>query len=1084
MQFSDLSVYLKNQSIEFEIVLDDIGSLAVGDFVEVISEDIVYVKRTVDPNELFLQGKFVTLKYQNMYESSALGKYFCQITMIRKNVISVHMIYDLMVSYENALDSSGMKIAVLDNALQYSSIENINSNIRSNYKVCIDKGNFYLLAKNQYAQDKNNFLIVDAANGKAYAIDSKRIAEINGNMSDVSSETYVLEKLERPVIHSDQYTYFLYDGEIEFVDCSKAQRLSELTKAYIKQGGSEYVNIWRHYAEKQMQLEQEIHDAAGILRFDSSEVKRPGYHRFYIKNPMTISTFLKNARKTNGDIQVVITQTIKEGVIAENYAKMCDLSPSLGYVECAFEDTDREDYFRNDIAGTIELDLKGCRAVYERRIAAFDKIQNVGSANKALLYLLDGRTVNSYAEKELNDDIKVDEKIISRYFPKYPPNPSQRKAIEIALHTPDLAIIQGPPGTGKTKVIQTIHAHLQEKQKNADVTKDKYLLTAYQRDATKNMAEGFDAEFDLPIITYYGGRNKRDGHDFILDKWCDERAQKVREANPEIEYFSEKKRDIIFVNEIRNILLEKCSVEQTINMLQQAIERARNFIGEDLFVEKANNKSTFDSVLKASKDVESMILRLKRRMKVEKIPELVFYVSVIPTSAPEMSDKGEELIQTIIQKVGVLTSEISIKSNLVELEKASIEKNYAKLSEIKAKLILQVNGWSYIYEDERLKISEILNALLKGMKAFRFNEKQEIISEYLYSLYPGKELEETIAKYQQIIAATHQLASENITESGYKDVLIDEAARSCPADLMIPLSEAQNRIILVGDDKQLPQYIEDDVLKIINRAVDDNKLFDGLDEKAIKEKYELSMFTYLTKKAENLCRIDAKHSRVIQLNQQYRMADILGSIVSHHFYSDTVKNSGLPQEHFLQNYRGIEGKNLIWVDKSKSGNMEKRSTSKSIYRQCEADTIVEYIKQIVKSPNWNISDAEKRDRIGVITFYSKQRDIIQEKLLGENGVGEENVSRIEVGTVDSFQGKEFGVVFLSLVRTNDTDTIGHLDSKNRMCVALSRAIKCLIVVGNSNICNYAGAEKKIPALIDVLKCCKENRDGVCEYRAE
>ena len=108
--------------------------------------------------------------------------------------------------------------------------------------------------------------------------------------------------------------------------------------------------------------------------------------------------------------------------------------------------------------------------------------------------------------------------------------------------------------------------------------------------------------------------------------------------------------------------------------------------------------------------------------------------------------------------------------------------------------------------------------------------------------------------------------------------------------------------------------------------------------------------------------------------------------------------------------------------------------------------------------------------------------MIREKLNDELGV--ELSGMIEVGTVDSFQGKEFGIVFLSLVRNNDMDDVGFLSSRNRMCVALSRSIKCLVIVGSSRILKYADAKKKIPALIDVYHACKSKEGGVCELLTE
>lgn len=49
----------------------------------------------------------------------------------------------------------------------------------------------------------------------------------------------------------------------------------------------------------------------------------------------------------------------------------------------------------------------------------------------------------------------------------------------------------------------------------------------------------------------------------------------------------------------------------------------------------------------------------------------------------------------------------------------------------------------------------------------------------------------------------------------YENVLIDEAARSNPPDLLIPMSMAKRRIILVGDHKQLPHLIDENILEYL-----------------------------------------------------------------------------------------------------------------------------------------------------------------------------------------------------------------------------------------------------------------------------
>lgn len=1083
MSISDLSPFFSNRCVEFEIQLDEIGNFKVGDFISITSEDVVLVKRIQGNADDYAIGKFATMKYKNDFEEKSHGKTCCQISGITGNFLEISMLYDLRVKYDQAINEDGIVIAALDNAVKGTPVSELNTILAQNYSVNLNNENYYLIGKYGESEKENTFILVDPNSRRFFAVSSKKFAEIDPEEGSSTDSSYVIDAPERPLNHIEKYSFYLYGGSVRFEDKSKLHRLSEITKAFIANGGNEYVNRWRHYAEKQMELEQQLHDDAGYLNFKNATVERAGYYRFYVTNANLIQNFLKKARKENGKIQVLIEQPsqFSGGRSKKHKALMTDKIPSsMGYVECSFESEDEAANFNPTLSGTIEVDLSGSIAVYNRRMQAFDLIQRGDSANGALLYMLDGRTVNTYSKKELNDSIHLDENIIKRFF-EFPPNPSQRRAIEIALHTPDIAVIQGPPGTGKTKVIQTIYAHLQAKQKNSDAASDKYLLTAYQRDATQNMADGVDQKFDLPIISYLGGGVSNASINFSLKQWCDEKAKYVTESNENLEYYTAKKSDIIFVNEVLDIICGNCSFETAQSLLSQVVEKARVFVDRDNSFIPQDDENNQQAIIDSIEKVEHLLRKLERRVSVEKMPDLLFYAKIIPTSKPEMNDMGLELVHRIIEKLSCLSFEQEFVRLLNDLKFAAEKSDYKMLCSVKTALILTISNVRDLYDGEKEEIAKVLKPLAEAMKSYRLSEKQEIISEYLYSLFPGSELQDTIAKYQQIIAATHQLSSEH---NNCKDILIDEAARSCPADLMIPLSKAENRIILVGDHKQLPQYIEDEVLKTIYPTSDENAMFHGLDEKAIKEKYECSMFEYLIEKAKSLSARDPSHERVVQLNVQYRMPPVIGSIVSKHFYDGTLNNPDppLPDEHYQQNMPGIEKKNLVWIDLSKSGTSEKRSASGSRYRQCEVDTIAKYIKIFAESGRWNRFDTRKENRIGVITFYSKQRELIREKLISELGM--ELANMIEVGTVDSFQGKEFGIVFLSLVRNNDFDDVGFLSSSNRMCVALSRSIKCLVVVGSSRILKYSGAKKKIPALIDVYQACKNKVGGVCELLTE
>ena len=146
--------------------------------------------------------------------------------------------------------------------------------------------------------------------------------------------------------------------------------------------------------------------------------------------------------------------------------------------------------------------------------------------------------------------------------------------------------------------------------------------------------------------------------------------------------------------------------------------------------------------------------------------------------------------------------------------------------------------------------------------------------------------------------------------------------------------------------------------------------------------------------------------------------------------------------------------------------------------------------------------ADRALSVGVITFYAAQRDLILEEMEsldlferdGEGGwrvrgeweMTSDRRERLRVGTVDAFQGKEFDVVLLSLTRSNRiavTDEAsrrkryGFLLLENRLCVAMSRQQRLLIVLSDPDMVRGEEAEQSVPALAAFAKLCEEGVHG-------
>jgi superfamily I DNA and/or RNA helicase len=165
----------------------------------------------------------------------------------------------------------------------------------------------------------------------------------------------------------------------------------------------------------------------------------------------------------------------------------------------------------------------------------------------------------------------------------------------------------------------------------------------------------------------------------------------------------------------------------------------------------------------------------------------------------------------------------------------------------------------------------------------------------------------------------------------------------------------------------------------------------------------------------------------------------------------------------------------IWLDvPAVSGKHQRSGTSWT--RPAEAAAIARQLQA------WMNSAEGKNLSFGVISFYKAQAELIKKQL----GKITDDDRKLRIGTVDSFQGMEFDVVFLSMVRTMPqnwnphTDEVekqarslfGHLCLYNRLNVSMSRQKKLLVVCGDSGLLQSDLAAEFIPGLVDFYNLCR------------
>jgi len=153
----------------------------------------------------------------------------------------------------------------------------------------------------------------------------------------------------------------------------------------------------------------------------------------------------------------------------------------------------------------IVQSIMGDQVQIERRMAARNAIIEGKSAMPHLGLLIEASAVLPSGRTQRPDIKPLSSFVEAKIFPEHPPTDIQKKAIKIALNTPDITIIQGPPGTGKTTVITAIIERLNQEQDKSKSVQGDILVSGYQHDAVQNLIDRLSVN-DLPAIKF-GGRS-------------------------------------------------------------------------------------------------------------------------------------------------------------------------------------------------------------------------------------------------------------------------------------------------------------------------------------------------------------------------------------------------------------------------------------------------------------------------------------------------------------------------------------------------------------------------------------------------
>lgn len=293
-------------------------------------------------------------------------------------------------------------------------------------------------------------------------------------------------------------------------------------------------------------------------------------------------------------------------------------------------------------------------------------------------------------------------------------------------------------------------------------------------------------------------------------------------------------------------------------------------------------------------------------------------------------------------------------------------------------------------------------------------------------------------------------SDEVFKEKNFKfdTVVIDEAGKANIAESLVAIELGQ-KVILVGDQKQLPPYMDSSLIdKADNQSFPNSVYGSDFLEDEISHALKTSFFEFIVN------RINANQfpkDNMEMLNYQHRMHPNIGKFVSESFYDGKVKMGSRTHLNRIEMHSPFN-KEVVFFDTSNSKNPYEQNEVFSVKNNTEAVTISEIILPKLFESNINPSN------IAIIAPYKSQVVNIKNQINTSESCKFKN---IDVSTLDSFQGKEYDIIVFSFTRSSDHNNapfengkrkyskVGFLDDARRLNVAFSRAKKKLIFIGNS-----------------------------------
>lgn len=559
-------------------------------------------------------------------------------------------------------------------------------------------------------------------------------------------------------------------------------------------------------------------------------------------------------------------------------------------------------------------------------------------------------------------------------------NNSQYKAVKSAMEN-QISVIQGPPGTGKTQTILNIIANILMQGKTVQIVSN-------NNSATENVYEKLSSpKYNLGFIAAKLGssENKKifveqqDANYPDFSSWKIEENQSVSRKN-----ISEKSKQLkeVFDRQERLAYLkqEYAQLVTEYEYFNQYVMESDVSIDSIRFKKKLSSKQWMEiwqecQILSEEKQKLGILFKIK-----------VFFRYGITDTGFYEQDISK--IITTFQAMYYRTKQMELTKEIEEIERY--------LNSVNKDLLNDLCSQSMVVLKDKLA------------RKYERNEKRRIFNED--DLW--KEPIDVLKEYPVILSTTFSSRNSLSTEVVYDYLIMDEASQVDVATGALALSCSRN-VVIVGDTKQLPNVVKDDIKSRAKSIFNSFKINDGYQ---FTKSFLQSILDVMPNVPQTMLREHYRcHPKIINFcNQKFYRGELI----------------------IMTTDKGED--DVLAVVKTVPGNHERNH-----YSQRQIDVIKNEI-----IPKY-VSNAEET---GIIAPYKNQVEAL-----------EREIKDIDAATVHKFQGKEKETIIISTV---DDEISDFADDPYLINVAVSRAKRklMLVVTGNEQV-----KERNITDLIDYIQ---------------